>query len=204
MDKKNIENILALTPMQEGLLFHYLKDPGSNHYFEQLSLTISGEVEARLFEKAWNFVIENNDMLRAVFRWEKVENPVQIILKKHTLKPDYYDCSTLKGNELVEKLNVIRIADRNKKFDLMEVPFRITLCKTGPGKHEMIISNHHILYDGWSNSIILREFFNTYRDVPGKITGRFAGEIGEFYKKAEDNNGITVVYCMGTLITKIL
>ncbi len=53
--KKNIEDILALTPMQEGILFHYLKRPGSGTYFEQLSLAISGEIELesldQVFEK---------------------------------------------------------------------------------------------------------------------------------------------------------
>ena len=34
----------------------------------------------------------------------------------------------------------------------------------------MIISNHHILYDGWSNGIILKEFFNVYNDLAHKRT----------------------------------
>ena len=45
LDKKNIENIAALTPLQEGMLFHYLKDPKNDIYFEQLSLDISGEID---------------------------------------------------------------------------------------------------------------------------------------------------------------
>jgi hypothetical protein len=91
LDKRNIEDVLSLTPMQEGMLFHYLKDPQSDHYYEQLSLEISGEIDAEIFKKAWNFVIESNEMLRTIFRWEKVENMVQIILKEHKLHPGYYD-----------------------------------------------------------------------------------------------------------------
>ena len=49
-DKKNIEDILALTPMQEGMLFHYLHLPQSELYFEQLSLEISGIANIELFE----------------------------------------------------------------------------------------------------------------------------------------------------------
>ena len=99
IDKKNIEDILPLTPMQEGMLFHYLKEPKSDHYFEQLRLEIAGEIEFHLFEKAWNFVIETNEMLRAAFRWEKIENPIQIILKRHQLQPKYYDLSGKKSSE---------------------------------------------------------------------------------------------------------
>ena len=79
LDRENIEDILALTPMQEGMLFHYLKDPESDAYFEQVSLEISGDIHKETFEQAWDFVIEANEMLRTVFRWDKVKNPVQVV-----------------------------------------------------------------------------------------------------------------------------
>jgi polyketide synthase PksJ len=168
LDKKNIENILALTPLQEGMLFHYLKDPTGTQYFEQLCLELSGPIDRDCFEQAWNTVIETNEMLRTVFRWEKMEDPVQMTLKTHHFKPRYYDLSrtdTRKKGNIIEK---IKIKDKKKKFDLQEVPFRITLCKIEPDHHIMIISHHHILYDGWSSGIILKEFFNSYHDQADK------------------------------------
>ena len=42
LEKENIEDIIALTPMQTGMLFHSISDPKSEYYFEQLSLNISG------------------------------------------------------------------------------------------------------------------------------------------------------------------
>ncbi|NIO80385.1 MAG: amino acid adenylation domain-containing protein, partial [Candidatus Aminicenantes bacterium] len=163
--KKDIEDIAALTPMQEGMLYNYLKSPESDYYFEQLSLDISGEINVEAFEGAWNFVVEINEMLRTVFRWEGIERPVQIILKQHTLQPTYYDFS---GKELIEakkQLEEVKTKDRKETFALNQVPFRVTLCKVEKDRYEMIISNHHILYDGWSNGIILKEFFNAYDDL---------------------------------------
>jgi hypothetical protein len=93
LDRKNIEDILPLTPMQEGMLFHHLKNPESGYYFEQIYLDISGEIDTRLFEKAWNLVIETNEMLRAVFSWKKLKAPIQIILKSHKVKIRNYDLS---------------------------------------------------------------------------------------------------------------
>jgi amino acid adenylation domain-containing protein len=165
LDKNNIEDILSLTPMQEGMLFHYLEDPESDHYFEQLTLEISGDIDFHLFERAWNFVIETNEMLRTVFRWEKLERPIQIFLKEHKIQPGYYDFSA-KGPKQKEKcLEDLKIADRKEKFDLREVPFRLTLCKIAKSRYLLIMSNHHILYDGWSNGIILKEFFKAYQDL---------------------------------------
>ncbi|MCP4151550.1 MAG: AMP-binding protein, partial [bacterium] len=186
VDKKNIEDILALTPLQEGMLFHYLKEPGSTLYFEQLSLGIDGEIDIDCFEKAWNVVLKNNEMLRTLFRWEKLKRPAQVVLKHHTLKPAYYEYSgqdktkkremseVRENNEKKQWLEGIKARDRKNKFDLQEVPFRITLCKIGEphlgedaseDNYQMIISNHHILYDGWSNGIILKEFFEAYNTL---------------------------------------
>ena len=151
--------------MQQGMLFHYLKEPESNHYFEQLSLDTAGEIDLTCFEQAWNFVIETNEMLRTIFRWEEVENPIQIILKEHQLQPIYYDFSGKEHSEKKKQLGEIKDEDKKKKFDLQKVPFRVTLCKVDKEKYEIIISNHHILYDGWSSGIILKEFVNAYDDL---------------------------------------
>jgi amino acid adenylation domain-containing protein len=170
LDKKNIENILALTPLQEGMLFHYLKDPTGAQYFEQLCLELSGPIDRDCFEQAWNTVIETNEMLRTVFRWEKMEHPMQIVLKEHTLEPVYYDFTGGDSRQVRAQSEMVKTKDRNKKFHLGEVPFRITLCEYPEAKYTMIISNHHILYDGWSSGIILQEFFNTYEALSSGLT----------------------------------
>ncbi|MCU0287716.1 MAG: condensation domain-containing protein, partial [Acidobacteria bacterium] len=41
----------------------------------------------------------------------------------------------------------------------------VILCKIAAAEYDMIISNHHIIYDGWSNGIILGEFFNVYQAI---------------------------------------
>ncbi|HLP61174.1 MAG TPA: condensation domain-containing protein, partial [Candidatus Deferrimicrobium sp.] len=162
--KKNITDILALTPMQEGMLFHYLKSPDSSRYVEQLTLQIRGEIDLKVITEAWNVVIESNEMLRASFRWEKVKSPVQVILREHCLKPVYHDLTASPAGEREKLAAEIKIAERKKKFDLRKPPFRITICRMDQNKAEMIITNHHILYDGWSNGILLKEFFSVYND----------------------------------------
>nr|NIM15781.1 AMP-binding protein [Candidatus Aminicenantes bacterium]NIM82558.1 AMP-binding protein [Candidatus Aminicenantes bacterium]NIN21918.1 AMP-binding protein [Candidatus Aminicenantes bacterium]NIN45696.1 AMP-binding protein [Candidatus Aminicenantes bacterium]NIN88531.1 AMP-binding protein [Candidatus Aminicenantes bacterium] len=166
MASKDIEDIIALTPMQEGMLFHYLKDPGSDYYFEQLCLTITGRIDLNGFKRAWEVVVETNEMLRTRFSWEKLEKPVQIILKKHSPRLIFHDFSA--DGEAID-IEEVKSGDRREKFDLKEVPFRIILCKIETDKYEMIISNHHILYDGWSNGIILKEFLEAYRQADKKI-----------------------------------
>ncbi|MCX6579422.1 MAG: amino acid adenylation domain-containing protein, partial [Candidatus Aminicenantes bacterium] len=165
LDPKDIENILALTPLQEGMLFHYLHDPKSRVYFEQLKLGITGEMDVEVFKKAWDFVVETNEMLRTVFRWEKLEKPSQLILTGHPVELRFHDFSIVDNHLGGTALEEIKAKDRREGFDLSRVPFRVTLCKQEEKKYEMIVSNHHILYDGWSNGIILKEFFNAYLEL---------------------------------------
>ena len=130
LEKKNIQDIYALTPLQEGMLFHYLNNPGSNHYFVQLSLKISDEITLGCFKKAWDYVVKNNEMLRALFRWEKLDNPTQVVLKQHNSNLRFFDLSSIKDHtEQQKQLKKIKLKDREGKFDLREVPFRIILCK---------------------------------------------------------------------------
>jgi non-ribosomal peptide synthetase component F len=169
IDTKAIEDIFALTPMQEGMLFHYLREPGSDVYFEQLGLELTGEIDKKTFQRAWNFIVAANEALRTVFRWEKLNEPAQLVMKDFLLEPLYYDLpgedEDMPRDEILRRLEEIKTGDREKKFDLRETPFRVTLCKMAKDHYEMIISHHHILYDGWSNGILLKEFFNTYDEL---------------------------------------
>ncbi len=170
LDKGNIRDITALTPMQEGILFHYLRDPGGRAYFEQLSLQLEGHIHRDFFRQAWNKVVETNEMLRTLFRWEKVAAPVQISLKEHHLLPIYLDITgqyTPGGEDWKGAVEKIKRKDRLDTFDLRDVPFRVTLCRVREGLHVLLISSHHILFDGWSNGILLKEFFQAYLALSG-------------------------------------
>ncbi len=144
------------------MLFHYLKNPGDQRYIEQLFLEINGNFDERLFEKSWNWVVAANEILRTLFRWENVSSPVQVILKEHRITPAHFNLLNTNAAEKSRLLEEIKRKDREDSFDLREVPFRVTLCKIDAGEYLVIISHHHILYDGWSSGIIVREFFEAY------------------------------------------
>jgi len=162
IDRQNIQDITSLTPMQEGMLFHYLKNPGSDFYFEQLSLEIEGDIARESFETAWQIVVDRNEMLRCFFRWEKMKHPVRVVKKHH--KPDivFHDLTGMPDREKPAALAALKQADRDRGFRLTDVPLRILLCCMEPGHWSMCINNHHIIYDGWSSGVILNEFFELY------------------------------------------
>ncbi|PEF72426.1 hypothetical protein CON94_26475, partial [Bacillus pseudomycoides] len=192
IERDRIEDILSLSPLQKGILFHYLQKPESKVYQVQLCLQLKGDIQPSYVKKAWNYVIENNQALRTVFRWINVNDPIQIVLKSHLVNFREHDLSGLNESEQLKQLSTIRNAEWCERFDLEEVAFRITLCKMKNDEYEMIISNHHILYDGWSNGIILREFFNTYQGIyDGKVCDRpVKNNLKEFIKSIRQQNKV--------------
>jgi len=163
LNREDIQDILGLTPMQEGMLVLYLREPKSLVYFEQLSLTISGRIDFPIFQKAWQFVVDANQSLRTLFRWEKMSSPTQVILKHH--QPVIHEHNLLADRDREDRLERLKEKDRQERFDLSAVPFRLALCRLGEERYEMIVSHHHILYDGWSSGIILKEFFSAFNDL---------------------------------------
>jgi amino acid adenylation domain-containing protein len=163
LEKENVQDMYPLSPVQEGMLFHYLNHPGSKLYCEQLVLDLDGHVDSVFFRKAWQLVAESNEMLRTVFRWDKLAAPLQIVLKEYLLPIIEHDLSNEEDEaERQKRLQNILEEDRANLIDISSEPFRIILCKLEIGHYQMILTNHHIILDGWSNGILLKEFFQFY------------------------------------------
>jgi polyketide synthase PksJ len=163
IDKRNVEDIMGLTSLQEGMLFHYLSDPGSKQYFEQFRLQLSGEMKVECFDQAWQTAAQTNEILRAVIRWEQLEEPLQVILKQKKLPIRIIDLRGQNDRQIPGEIDKIVQQDQNQTIDITREPLRITLCLIDENKSEMILTFHHILYDGWSQGIILSEFLEAYQ-----------------------------------------
>jgi polyketide synthase PksJ len=162
IDKGKVEDILPLTAMQEGMLFHYLSNPRSKQYFEQFRFRLEGDLDVRLFKAAWQAVAHHNEMLRAVVRWEKLDEPVQVVLKAKEIPIEIKDLPVEDGEGQSRRLAGIVEEDWQRGIDLGEEPLRITLCRLDSETAEMLVTFHHILYDGWSSGILLSEFLEAY------------------------------------------
>nr|MDH3097921.1 condensation domain-containing protein [Bacillus velezensis] len=95
MSKKSIQKVYALTPMQEGMLYHAPLDPHSSSYFTQLELRIHGSFQLELFEKSVNELIRTYDILRTVFVHQRLQKPRQVVLAERKTKVHYEDISQL-------------------------------------------------------------------------------------------------------------
>jgi len=191
--KQDIEDIYTLTPLQEGMLFQYLRNQGSEEYFEELILEIEGKIDQSFLKQAWGILVEDNEALRTLFRWEKIVEPIQVVLKKYNLDFNYFDLVGEKSEAKKKRLGEIKSENREKKIDLREIPFRVILLRVEETSYEMIVNYHHILFDGWSMGIILREFFEAYNIISNhlKVEKRTKTKFKEYIKwiKEKDKKG---------------
>lgn len=154
------EDILPLTPMQEGMFFHALYDPASPAYSDQVVLELEGPLDPATFESAWQALGRQYPNLRAVFLARDTERPLGIVLRDTELG---FSCRACADDAAREAL---RAADRARGFRLDEGPLlRLLLVPLGKDRHEVILGFHHIVLDGWSAGLIWQRLEKNYREI---------------------------------------
>ncbi|HLP61954.1 MAG TPA: condensation domain-containing protein, partial [Candidatus Deferrimicrobium sp.] len=157
----NAADLYALTPMQEGMLFHAAFDHTSHSYFEQTSYRLYGELNIEWVEKSLNELLKRHDILRTAFVYEDIERPVQVVLKDSAIDFYFEDISGITENE--KYIDEFKIKDRERSFALSSGSLmRVAIFRKADMNYEFIWSGHHILMDGWCLGILIREFFEIY------------------------------------------
>lgn len=160
ISKSNIEDMMNLTTLQEGMLYHYVYNRKTNKYRIQICIEFSEVLDYQKVKSAWDYVAGKNQMLRTVFRWENISRPVQIVLKEYSISVRYYDVTYM--GQPQEAFEEIKRNERHEEIDLEVEAFRVSVCKVSTTKSIMILNYHHIILDGWSLGIILEEFIQRY------------------------------------------
>ncbi|MBW4592038.1 MAG: amino acid adenylation domain-containing protein [Brasilonema angustatum HA4187-MV1] len=163
---KDIESIYPLSAMQEGMLFHALYEPESTLYFEQFQLTLYGNLDVGIFERAWQVLVERHSVLRTLFVWKNRKQAVQVVRKQVNLPWSNLDWRMLSQQEQEIRLNSFLEADKKQGFELDKAPImRCALIRVADETYEFVWSFHHLLLDGWSWPIIFRELFSIYESI---------------------------------------
>ncbi|ORB11038.1 condensation domain-containing protein, partial [Mycobacterium noviomagense] len=156
-----VADVLPLTPLQQGLLFHAraAQASGDDVYAVQLAITITGPLDPHRLREALHTVITRHPNLVARF-CEEFDEPVQIIPAQPQTPWRYVE---LDGVDIDEQINQLCAAERAAVCEMADQPaFRAALIRTAPDRHRFVLTNHHIVLDGWSMPILMREIFAAY------------------------------------------
>ncbi len=154
-----IEDVLALSPLQEGLFALYrLSEDGIDLYTMQLRVDIDGPVDVELLRRSAAAMLDRHPNLRAAF-WDRgVPKPVQIV-------PAQAELPWTERTALPTEFDAIARSERRRPFDLGRGPaLRIVLLSV-PGEtgRRLIFTAHHILMDGWALGVFFTEMLAVYR-----------------------------------------
>jgi amino acid adenylation domain-containing protein len=170
MSLDDVLDIYPLSPLQAGMLFHTIDEPGSGIYVLQIRVPLEGPLDHGVLREAWDDVAHRHDALRAAFVWEDLDEPLQVI-KKRVKTP----WTRIDGRDLVAKGGANAIEawlahDRRIGFDLKSAPLmRVAVIGLDDERHRLVWTLHHLLADAWSVAVVLDELQNAYR-------ARLAGE----------------------------
>ncbi|MEB4212384.1 condensation domain-containing protein, partial [Mycobacterium sp. 94-17] len=157
----HIADVLPLTPLQHGLLFHAstAARSGDDVYAMQLDIAVAGPLEQQRLAEAVRVVVCRHPNLAARF-YGQYDDPVQVIPADPQAPWRYVE---LDGVEL-EGIEQVCAAERAAVCELGDQPaFRVAVIRTGLDSHRIVVTAHHIVLDGWSLPILLAEMFASYQ-----------------------------------------
>ncbi|WP_238697137.1 condensation domain-containing protein, partial [Streptomyces sp. E2N166] len=159
-----IEDVLSLSPLQEGFLFlHLLDEEELDVYVSQHSFDLEGELDATAMRGAATALLKRHANLRASFRQRGSGQWVQVIHRDVEPAWREVDLTARPAAEQEAELERTAAEDCWKRFDLSRPPLiRFTLIRLGGNRFRFILTNHHVLLDGWSTPLLLRDLMSLY------------------------------------------
>ncbi|MEU4241667.1 amino acid adenylation domain-containing protein [Actinoplanes sp. NPDC026619] len=158
-----LQDILPLSPLQEGLYFlsAYSGD-GPDVYVVQQILTLDGDLDADRLRAAAQSLLDRHANLRAAFRPRKAGQPVQLIPASVPV-----DWTSVDLTDRPQNADAVAEEAGRKPFDLARPPLlRWTLIRLGATRHRLVLTSHHILLDGWSAPLLVRDLLLAYAGRP--------------------------------------
>jgi len=161
----DLEDILPLSPLQEGLVFHTMFDERApDVYTVQSVVDLEGALDAGRMRNAIHAVMRRHPNLGVAIQHHGLDRPVQVILRDVEVPWRDYDLSMLYGKAQARRRDELLAADRAERFVPSRAPLlRFMRLRLAPERHVIVLTNHHMLLDGWSMPLFFGELLAHYR-----------------------------------------
>ncbi|KPA90309.1 amino acid adenylation enzyme/thioester reductase family protein, partial [Pseudomonas asplenii] len=153
----NVQDIYALVPLQEGILYHHLSSDEGDPYLLRALLRVDRFERLLDFSESLQAVIDRHDILRTSVAWEELDEPVQVVWRQARLRleaflphPDQGDVAT----QLQQHFD-----PRRMRLDLHQAPMmRLHYAEDAAnGGWVAVLLFHHLIDDATSLALLGRE-----------------------------------------------
>lgn len=163
--KPKIEAIYPLNTIQQGLLFHHLME-GDDQGFLTVQCVIEGNLNVEKLKQAWRFTVNKHEVMRTSVHWKKIEKPVFVVRPEKEIEWSFLDWRNTPENQKTSKIAIYKAERKKIGVAFEENPLsKISLIQTSSNCHYFLWECHHLLLDGWSSTIILKDTFAFYESL---------------------------------------
>ena len=153
---------LPLSFPQERLWFLDQLQPGSSSYNVPMAFRVTGPLNVSALEQSLNEIVQRHEALRTTFAVVDGQ-PVQVIAPVLTSTIAVVDLRELPKAERQTQALGLATKEAQRSFDLSQGPLlRAALLQSDENEHVMIITVHHIVFDGWSAGLLFQELAVLY------------------------------------------
>jgi amino acid adenylation domain-containing protein/thioester reductase-like protein len=133
-------------------------------YVVQVCCTLDGSLNVSALERAWQQVMERHPVLRTSFHWQRRKEPFQVVHRQVKLPFEQQDWRETSPAQQQQRLKDFLQADCQRGFDLDKPPLmRVTLIQLADDSYQFVWTKHHLILDGWSTGLVLKEAFEIYQ-----------------------------------------
>jgi amino acid adenylation domain-containing protein len=165
-----LADVLPLSPLQEGMLYHCVR--GGDGYVLAAGVDLRGDVDPDLLHAAFRRVLTRHDLLRARFDTTTCDNPVQLIPRTVALPWRTVDLRGLPRHAAVTAADDLLRQASSRSVDPGTGPLVTATLVLLPDEAgaaptaRLVLGSHHLLTDGWSTPVMLRDLLAIYHDEP--------------------------------------
>ncbi|HEU4595768.1 MAG TPA: amino acid adenylation domain-containing protein [Pyrinomonadaceae bacterium] len=147
---------------QQRMWFLDQMEPGSAAYNLPAALRLTGRLDVAALERAFGELVRRHEILRTTFA-EAEGRPVQVVGPFEPQPLPVKDLSGLSEDERESEVGRLADDERHRPFDLAQGPLlRVMLLRLSEGEQVLLITMHHIVSDGWSVGVLVRELNALY------------------------------------------
>lgn len=163
--------VFPLSFAQQRLWFVQQMDPASSAYNMPMAFRLSGRLDVTALEWTLNEILRRHEILRTTFDVLD-QQPVQLVAPSLTLKLSVTNLGTLPAPLREGEAERFANEESQRPFDLARGPLmRVKLLQLWPNEHVLLLTIHHIVSDGWSQSILMNELSALYEaHVAGRVS----------------------------------
>ena len=154
---------IPLSFAQQRIWFLDQLQPNNAAYHIPMAIQLGGQIHYRALHYSFEMLIHRHEVLRTIFPLEQGQ-PVQRILPSLALNFPLIDLSLLPLSEQEVLIDHVLAVEATHPFSLQQGPLiRTLLIRCTPEQHVLQLTLHHIVSDGWSHDVLIRELMLLYQ-----------------------------------------